>query len=251
MRIGRGAIKSFLLFILGIAHSRLTAQVVPIPQGETAHEDSNDAEMSHAHVSVRDPISLTVVTVYDAGGHDRYGVVIFRRSDWLLENINWVDRSGTDAVSLLLAGKRLRWGSRVEISLLAGPWYEYANHAWDEAVIDTNIQFRREHFRFVSVNHWGVPTRATAEFFASHIVTIRAMPGLPTWLGATGQIEHSRTGIEALWAGPVFTKTWAAISLNGAPYWDFHHQRGGIRLNFSYELPLRTKRPLSETNAQE
>lgn len=188
------------------------------------------------------PTSLTVIGIVDGGGIDRYGTAIFRRGDWLLENINWVDRAGADAISLLLAGRRLSVGHRLDLFLLAGPWYEYANRAWDEIVIDTNFQFHSERFRLASVNHWGIPTKVTGEFFDSHIATVSGMRGLPHWLGATGQIECSHAGVETSWAGPMLIKKKADVSVTGAPYWDFHHQRGGVRLTISYGLSLLAKR---------
>jgi hypothetical protein len=80
----------------------------------------------------------------DGGGHDRFGAFLLGRGDWLLQEINWIDRSGTDAASLLLAGRRLPLSRRLRISLLAGSWYEYASRSWNEAVLDANSQFTGE-----------------------------------------------------------------------------------------------------------
>ncbi len=225
-----------------LARSMMQAQSAP-PEAsaEPLVEEGNGVQTSESHPEAGNPISVTVTGIVDGGGHDRYGVVVLRRGEWLLQNINWVDRTGMDAVSLLMAGRRFHLSRRLDMSVLAGPWYEYARRAWNEGVVDTNFQVHGEQFRFVCINHWGIALKSSGGFFDSHVQTVTGIPGLPRWLGASSQIEHSPTGTETLWAGPLIAKQIRDTWVGGVPYWDFLRHTAGFRLSVSYQMTLKRR----------
>jgi hypothetical protein len=139
----------------------------------------------------------------------------------------------------MLAGRKFRIAHGLDLGILAGPWYEYSNHAFDEAVVDTNIEFLGESIRFTAINEWGIPLRATGYFFDSHTQAIRGFAGLPRWIGVRAQEEYEPGGFDTVGVGPMFTKRKGNILISAAPYWDFMRKTADLRFTIAYSLRVR------------
>jgi hypothetical protein len=214
------------------AHAQATTDST---QDQCKQQDKTDTTGLNCRTRIATTFTFTATA---DGGQDRYGIVVLTRGKWQLENINWVNPTGTDAVSLFLAGRQFKVARGVEVSILAGPWYEHYNRAWDEAVIDTDVEWRGRRIKFVSINRWGVPVKASGSFFDSHTQAISGFPGLPTWIGANAQEKYTSDGFDRLWAGPMFTTSKRSISLRCVPYWDFRRKTVDLRVSVSYSLTL-------------
>jgi hypothetical protein len=178
------------------------------------------------------------VAIGEAGGMDRYGEVFVRRGPWLLQNINWVNRDGSDSASLLLLGRQVRIARDLELGLLVGQWYEYANRAWDQTVFDTNIHYKRGDLTAVAINHWGFPSKRTGELFDAHTQSITGFPKLPKWLGVSSKQEHEPVGMTSLWLGPMMSERKEHWSVTAVPYWDFHRRSAAFRVMVSYTASI-------------
>ena len=222
-------------FLFGIALRTARAQVAVNSSEDPYKEQNTDA--TGMNCGSHTPITFTVAAIGD--GLDRYANLFVERGQWQLRNINWAAPSGSDAYSLMLAGRKFRIAHGLDLGILAGPWYEYSNHAFDEAVVDTNIQFQGENIRFTAINEWGIPLKATGYFFDSHTQAIGGFPGLPSWIGARAQEEYERGGFDTVGVGPMFTKRKGNISIGAAPYWDFMRKTADLRLTISYSVRLR------------
>ena len=222
-------------FFFGIALRTARSQAAVNSPEDPYRQQSTDA--TGMDRGVHTPITLTVAGIGD--GLDRYADLFAERGQWQLWNINWAAPSGSDAFSLVQAGRKFRIGHGLDLGILAGPWYEYSNHAFDEAVVDANIQFQGESIRFTAINEWGIPLKATGYFFDSHTQAISGFPRLPGWLGARAQEEYEPGGFDTVGVGPMFRKRKGNISVSAAPYWDFMRRTADFRLTISYSLRLR------------
>ena len=183
------------------------------------------------------PSSPTTLTFAASGdGLNRYADLSLEKNRWLVTNINWTAPNLSDAFSLILAGRRLKIADRLDLSLLAGPWFEYANHAVDELVIDSNVHFQDKRIRFTAINHWGIPLKTTGYFFDAHLQLISGFPALPGWVGLRAQEEYEIGRLAELEVGPALTRKQGSISLIAAPYWDFARKTADLRLTVSYSL---------------
>jgi hypothetical protein len=187
------------------------------------------------------PSHLTLSIALSAdGGQDRFGILTLQRSNWVLQNINWTDPNGQFALSLFLAGHQFKLSGWADASVLAGPWFSYENHAWNEMVLDTNFTFHKERFRVACTNHWGLPLKNSGEFLDSHTQTMTGLTGLPTWLGLSFLEKHSSSaGLERLFLGPVLTKRKGAITVSAYSYWDVQRRTLEMRLGMSYTFSPR------------
>jgi hypothetical protein len=237
MRSGKHVVYGLLVASLcNIAPRKSHAQIMTDSTEDQCKQQSK-TDTTGPNCRPRIATTLTFTATAD-GGQDRYGVVVLTRGKWQLENINWINPSGSDAVSLFLAGREFKVARGLEVSILAGPWYEHYNRAWDEAAIDTDVQWRGSRIKLVSINRWGVPVKATGSFFDSHTQAISGFPGLPTWIGVNAQEKYAPDGFERLWAGPMFTGSKRSISLRCVPYWDFRRKTVDLRISISYSLTL-------------
>jgi len=225
-------VASFCSILLRAAHAQATSDSI-----EDRCKQQNKTDSAWLDCRTRTATTLAFTATAD-GGQDRYGIFVLTRGKWQLENINWVNPSGSDAISLLLAGRQFKVARGLEVGILAGPWYEHYNRAWDEAVVDTDVQWRGRRIKLVSINRWGIPVRATGSFFDSHTQAISGIPGLPDWIGVNAQERYTPDGFERLWAGPMFTKNKRSISFRCVPYWDFRRKTVDLRVTVSYSLTL-------------
>jgi len=185
------------------------------------------------------PLTLSIATT--GNGQVRYGIITLARGQWQAQNINWVDPSGSDALSALLFGKSLRSRHSWHATVLAGPWYSYSSHRWDEAVLNTSLEFHGERLRAAFDSYWGIPTKASGYYFSSHSQTFSGIAHLPPWLGASFLEKHESDGFHHLWAGPRFVCNFNSghMTVSAYPYWDFTRHTADLRLSASYKLSLR------------
>jgi hypothetical protein len=212
---------SVLVFLSLGVQSGATQTAVPITSNNTPPNSPNRSTMS--------------IAVSADGDQDRYGTLTLQRGNWALQNINWTNPNGQFALSLLLMGRQFKLSRWADASVLAGPWFSYGDHAWNEMVLDTNFTFHKERFRVACTNHWGLPLRNSGGFFDSHIQTMTGLTGLPTWLGFSLLEKYSGSaGLERLFFGPVLMKREGAINVSAYPYWDVQRRTLDLRLGLSY-----------------
>lgn len=179
------------------------------------------------------PWTISLDLIADAG-RDRFAVVTLARGPWKLQNINWTDPDGESALSVLLLGRRFSLSRRVEVTVLAGPWYSYEDHAWNEMVLATHLTLHGRRLRFSATNYWGGPLSKTGYFFASHTQTLTGLPHLPNWLGICFLEKHGSDGLERLFLGPEFSRRHGAITVSAYPYWDVTRRTLDVRVGVSY-----------------
>jgi len=200
------------------------------------------AQIASANTSgnaiAQSPRHLTMsVSVSADGGRDRFGILTLQRGKWMLQNVNWTNPDGQSALSLLLVGRQFKVSRWADLAVLAGPWFSYEDHAWNEMVVDTNFTFHKGRFKLVSTNRWGSPLRSSGHLLDSHMQTMTGLTGLPSWLGLNFLERHSNSvGLQRLFVGPILTKTKGAIAVNAYPYWDFTRQTLDMRIGMSYVL---------------
>lgn len=236
MRSGKHVVYNLLVALCFVLAPRKAHATTDSPEDQCKQQDTTDTTGLNCRTRMATTFTFTATA---DGGQDRYGIVVLTRGKWQLENINWVNPSGTDAVNLFLAGRQFKVARGLEVNILAGPWYEHYNRSWDEVVIDTDVQWRGRRIKLVSVNRWGVPAKVTGSFFDSHTQAISGFPGLPDWIGVNAQEKYTANGFERrLWAGPMFTGSKRNISLRCVPYWDFRRKTVDLRVSISYSLKL-------------
>lgn len=196
----------------------------------------NGTTAQQAKCSIHSEVNISLTLAGD-GGKDRYGILVIERSKWKLVNINWVSPDGGDAVSLVMAGRKFAIAKHVESEVLVGPWYEYLNRAWDEAVVDTNLHIQQRRLRCTFINHWGFPLKASGDFFDSHIQSINGFPRVPKWIAASlnekqteGHLDRFDVGVGLIRPG--------RISLTAIPYWDFRRKTADLRIAMSIHRVL-------------
>jgi hypothetical protein len=187
--------------------------------------------------------TITVSTTLSAdGGRERFAVFTLERGDWLLQNIDWSNPSGDSILGLFVVGRRFKVSRRLDLTALAGPWYSYENHAWDEVVLGARLNLHGERFRLASSNYWGVALRRSGYFFALHNQTLTGLPHLPDWLGLSLVEKYGSDGLERLFVGPSFAVSRGSVTLSAFPYWDIQHRRLDMQVSVSFSHSARPRR---------
>ena len=179
------------------------------------------------------PLTVSIAFSSD-GGRDRFDILTVQLRAWEFQNFNWASPDGQSALSLFLIGRQFKLARWADAVVLAGPWYSYENHAWDEMVLATNFTFHGERLRVACTNYWGAPLRNSGEFVDSHTQTMTGLPHLPTWLGASILEKRSSDGLDRLFLGPALAMGRGAISVSAYPYWDVQRRTFDMRIGMSY-----------------
>lgn len=195
--------------------------------GQTAgaHADGNP--------SAADGLSVSLTLIADKG-RDRYGNVLLQRGAWIAQNINWTSPDGQSALSAFLAGRKMKVSDRVDAVVLAGPWYSYDHHAWNEAVLATHFIFHAKRFRIASEIFWGIPLRASGYFYEAHSQTLEGGLRFPNWLGAAFVEEGTSHGLERFFLGPLLTRPKGQFKFSAFPSWDLQRRRIDLRATLNY-----------------
>lgn len=179
------------------------------------------------------PLTISIDLSADRG-RDRFGIIAVQRGNWLAQNINWSSPDGQYALSLFLVGYQFKISRWADAVVLAGPWYSYEQHAWNEMVLASHFTLHGERLRVSCTNYWGWPVRSSGRFYDLHTQTITGFPSLPRWLGASFLEKHTSKGLERLFLGPVLTGKKGALSVSASPYWDVQRRTVDIRMGMSY-----------------
>jgi hypothetical protein len=186
------------------------------------------------------PFTVSIAFSAD-GGRERFAVFALEHGDWVLQNIDWTNPSGESALSLFLVGRRFKASRRLDVTVLAGPWYSYENHAWDEVALGAKLTLHGERFRLACANYWGVPLKRSGYFFALHTQTISGLPRVPTWAGLSVVEKYGSDGLERLFVGPAFSVSRGGLTFSAFPYWDIQHRRLDMQVEVSFSRAFRPR----------
>lgn len=183
--------------------------------------------------------SSLVISVSGDGHHDRFAVLDLAHDKWRFQNINWSSPDTRYGLSAFLLGREFKLRNWLKAVVLAGPWWSYENHSWNELVLATHFTLQAKRMRLGLTNFWGAPAQLTGEYFDSHSQTVTGLPKSPNWLGVSFLEKHSTDGLERLFMGPTITKRCKSVSASVYPYWDFRSGTSDIRLGLSYSREKR------------
>lgn len=184
------------------------------------------------------PITMSASFSMD-GGRDRLAIIELRRGHWVLQSVNRVRPDGQSAFSLLRVGRTMRASRRLDGLVSLGPLRTYENHAWDEAVLGTNVTIHGERFQATLSNDWAFPTASSGYFFDSHAQTFTGLPRLPKWVGVNLMEGRNKNGWDRIFVGPLFTKRRGGITFSAFPYWDTTRERADLRVRISCVATVR------------
>ncbi len=227
-----------LLLMLGLATSVAADEAITRGADRCGGDAATNAGAGGCSSAAHVPATLTFSSSGD-WRRDRFAEIGLRYGNWEFQNINWVRPDRQSAFILLFAGRKFRVNRRLSLTLLAGPWYSYENHAWNELVVDTNLTWQGERFRARIVNHWGAGVGSGGYSFDAHTQTFSGIQHLPSWLGLSLQEERTRSGLVRMFAGPYLSRQKGRITLTAYPYRDITRHRMDMRLGLSYSHNLR------------
>ena len=185
------------------------------------------------------PWKVTVSLSADAG-HDRFGNLTVQHGPWQFKGIDWTSPSGDSALSALLVGRRATLSRAVDLTVLAGPWYSYENHAWNELAVGTHLGIHGRRFDMSCTNYWGSALRRSGYFFDVHSQTLIGLPHLPAWLGASLEEENvSGDGLTRLFPGVLLRKARGGMTLSATPYWDVQRRTIDVKVEATFSYAVR------------